>query len=101
MQLFNGFLNVVILSLFAITLIALIIAIYQCLKSFRIERLKNELAIKRSYAEIFISSLNGKFDRELVKSQLIDAFKKEKIPFEFEEIDKLIEAAKQDYLGGN
>ena len=100
MQLFNGFLNVVILSLFAITLIALIISIYQCLRAFKVERLKNELIIKRSYAEIFISSSN-RFDRELVKSQLIDAFKKEKIPFNYEEIDKLIEAAKQDYLGGN
>lgn len=99
MQLFNGFLNVVILSLFGITLISLIIAIFQCLKSFRVERLKNELIIKRSYAEIFISSSN-RFDRELVKSQLIDAFKKEKIPFNYEEIDKLIEATKQDYLGG-
>lgn len=99
MQLFNGFLNVVILSLFGITLIALIIAIFQCLKSFRVERLKNELIIKRSYAEIFISSSN-RFDRELVKSQLIDAFQKEKIPFSHEEIDKLIETAKQDYLGG-
>ena len=100
MQLFNGFLNVVILSLFGITLIALIVAIFQCLKSFRIERLKNELTIKRSYAEIFISSAN-RFDRELVKSQLVDALQKDKIPFEFEEIDKLIETAKQDYLGGN
>ena len=99
MQLFNGFLNIVILLLFGITLIALIVAIFQCLKSFRIERIKNELTIKRSYAEIFISSSN-RFDRELVKSQLIDAFQKEKIPFEFEEIDKLIETVKQDYLKG-
>ncbi|MCU7356686.1 hypothetical protein N7O58_03195 [Enterococcus dispar] len=99
MQLFNGFLNVVILSLFGITLIALIIAIFQCLKSFRIERLKNELTIKRSYAEIFISSAN-RFDRELVKSQLIDALQKDKIPFTQEEIDKLIETAKQDYSRG-
>lgn len=99
MQLFNGFLNVVILSLFAITLIALIIAIYQCLRAFKVERLKNELIIKRSYAEIFISSSN-RFDRELIKSQLVDALQKDKIPFEFEEIDKLIEATKQDYLGG-
>lgn len=99
MQLFNNVANIIILALFGILLFALLFAIYQCLKSFRIERLKNELAIKRSYAEIFISSSN-RFDRELVKSQLIDAFKKEKIPFEFEEIDKLIEAAKQDYLGG-
>lgn len=100
MQLFNGFLNVVILSLFGITLIALIVAIFQCLKSFRVERLKNELLIKRSYAEIFIFSLPGTFDRELVKSQLIDVFKRKKISFTFEEIDKLIEAAKQDYLKG-
>lgn len=99
MQLFNGFLNVVILSLFGITLIALIIAIYQCLRAFKVERLKNELIIKRSYAEIFISSSN-RFDRELIKSQLVDALQKDKIPFEFEEIDKLIEATKQDYLGG-
>lgn len=99
MQLFNGFLNVVILSLFGITLIALIIAIFQCLKSFRIERLKNELTIKRSYAEIFISSAN-RFDRELVKSQLIDALTKDKISFSYEEIYKLIETAKQDLLGG-
>lgn len=99
MQLFNGFLNVVILSLFGITLISLIIAIFQCLKSFRVERLKNELIIKRSYAEIFISSSN-RFDRELVKSQLIDTFQKERIPFTQEEIDKLIETAKQDLLGG-
>ncbi|MGV3085029.1 hypothetical protein [Enterococcus dispar] len=99
MQLFNGFLNVVILLLFGITLIALIVAIFQCLKSFRVERLKNELIIKRSYAEIFIS-LSNRFDCELVKSQLIDALQKERIPFEFEEIDKLIETAKQDLLGG-
>lgn len=100
MQLFNNVANFIILALFGILLIALIIAIYQCLRAFKVERLKNELIIKRSYAEIFISSSN-RFDRELVKSQLIDAFKKEKIPFNHEEIDKLIEAAKQDYLGGN
>lgn len=100
MQLFNNVANFIILSLFGILLIALLVAIYQCLRAFKVERLKNELIIKRSYAEIFISSSN-RFDRELVKSQLIDAFKKEKIPFNYEEIDKLIEAAKQDYLGGN
>lgn len=99
MQLFNNVANIIILALFGILLFALLFAIYQCLKSFRVERLKNELTIKRSYAEIFISSSN-RFDRELVKSQLIDAFQKEKIPFSHEEIDKLIEAAKQDYLGG-
>lgn len=99
MQIFDGVANFIILSLFAILLIALLVAIYQCLKAFKIERLKNELAIKRSYAEIFISSSN-RFDRELIKSQLVDAFKKEKIPFNYEEIDKLIEATKQDYLGG-
>lgn len=100
MQLFNNVANIIILSLFGILLIALLVAIYQCLRAFKVERLKNELIIKRSYAEIFISSSN-RFDRELVKSQLIDALKKEKIPFNYEEIDKLIEAAKQDYLGGN
>lgn len=100
MQIFNGVANIIILALFGILLFALLFAIYQCLKSFRIERIKNELTIKRSYAEIFISSLNGKFDRELVKSQLIDVFQKERIPFEFEELDKLIETAKQDYLKG-
>lgn len=100
MQLFNNVANIIILALFGILLFALLFAIYQCLKSFRIERLKNELAIKRSYAEIFISSLNGRFDRELVKSQLIDTFQKERIPFTQEEIDKLIETAKQDLLGG-
>lgn len=100
MQLFNNVANFIILALFGILLFALLFAIYQCLKSFRIERLKNELAIKRSYAEIFISSSN-RFDRELVKSQLIDVFQKEEIPFNYEEIDRLIEAAKQDYLGGN
>lgn len=99
MQLFNNVANIIILSLFGILLIALLVAIYQCLRAFKVERLKNELTIKRSYAEIFISSSN-RFDRELVKSQLIDAFKKEKIPFNYEEIDKLIEATKQDYLGG-
>ena len=100
MQLFNGVANIIILALFGILLFALLFAIFQCLKSFRIERLKNELAIKRSYAEIFISSSN-RFDRELVKSQLIDVFQKDKIPFTQEEIDKLIETAKQDLLGGN
>ncbi|MFR3361784.1 MAG: hypothetical protein ACLTPR_07445 [Enterococcus canintestini] len=100
MQTFNGVANIIILALFGILLIALLFAIYQCLKAFKIERLKNELAIKRSYAEIFISSSN-RFDRELVKSQLIDVFQKEEIPFNYEEIDRLIEAAKQDYLGGN
>nr|DAY95600.1 MAG TPA: holin [Caudoviricetes sp.] len=100
MQIFNNVANFIILSLFAILLIALLFAIFQCLKSFRIERLKNELTIKRSYAEIFISSLNGKFDRELIKSQLVDALQKDKIPFTQEEIDKLIETAKQDYLKG-
>ena len=100
MQLFNNVANFIILALFGILLIALLFAIFQCLKSFRIERLKNELAIKRSYAEIFISSSN-RFDRELVKSQLIDVFQKDKIPFTQEEIDKLIETAKQDLLGGN
>jgi len=99
MQLFNNVANFIILSLFVILLIALLVAIYQCLRAFKVERLKNELIIKRSYAEIFISSSN-RFDRELVKSQLIDAFKKEKIPFNYEEIDKLIETAKQDLLGG-
>lgn len=99
MQLFNNVANIIILALFGILLFALLFAIYQCLKSFRIERLKNELAIKRSYAEIFISSSN-RFDRELVKSQLIDVFQKDKIPFTQEEIDKLIETAKQDLLGG-
>ncbi|WP_195515591.1 hypothetical protein [Enterococcus dispar] len=100
MQIFNGLANIIILALFGILLFALLVAIYQCLKSFRIERLKNELSIKRSYAEIFISSLNGKFNRELIKSQLVDALQKDKIPFTQEEIDKLIEAAKQDYLKG-
>lgn len=100
MQLFNNVANFIILSLFGILLIALLVAIYQCLRAFKVERLKNELIIKRSYAEIFISSLPGKFDRELIKSQLIDTLTKEKIPFCYEEIDKLIEAAKQDYLKG-
>ena len=100
MQLFNNVANFIILSLFGILLIALLVAIYQCLRAFKVERLKNELIIKRSYAEIFISSSN-RFDRELVKSQLIDVFQKDKIPFTQEEIDKLIETAKQDYLGGN
>lgn len=99
MQLFNNVANIIILALFGILLIALLFAIYQCLKAFKIERLKNELTIKRSYTEIFISSM-GKFDRELIKSQLIDTFSKDKIPFSYEEIDKLIEAAKQDYLKG-
>lgn len=101
MQLFNGVANFIILSLFGVLLIALLVAISQCLKAFKVERLKNELIIKRNYADIFISSLPGKFDRELVKSQLIDVFQKEEIPFNYEEIDRLIEAAKQDYLGGN
>lgn len=100
MQFFNGIANFIILSLFGVLLIALLVAISQCLKAFRVERLKNELIIKRNYADIFISSLNGKFDRELIKSQLIDTFQKEKIPFCYEEIDKLIEAAKQGYLKG-
>lgn len=100
MQIFNNVANIIILALFGILLIALLFAIFQCLKVFKIERLKNELTIKRSYAEIFINSLPGKFDRELIKSQLIDTFQKEKIPFCYEEIDKLIEAAKQDYLKG-
>lgn len=100
MQIFDGVANFIILSLFAILLIALLVAIFKCLKAFRVERLKNELIIKRNYADIFISSLNGKFDRELIKSQLIDIFQKEKIPFTHEEIDKLIEAAKQEYLKG-
>ncbi|MCU7356243.1 hypothetical protein N7O58_00945 [Enterococcus dispar] len=99
MQLFNNVANFIILSLFGILLIALLVAIYQCLRAFKVERLKNELIIKRSYAEIFISSSN-RFDRELVKSQLIDTFQKERIPFTQEEIDKLIETAKQDLLGG-
>lgn len=99
MQLFNGVANIIILALFGILLIALLFAIFQCLKSFRIERLKNELAIKRSYAEIFISSAN-RFDHELIKSQLVDALQKDKITFTQEEIDKLIETAKQDYLKG-
>lgn len=99
MQTFNGVANIIILALFGILLIALLFAVFQCLKSFRVEGLKNELIIKRSYAEIFISSSN-RFDRELIKSQLVDALQKDKIPFEFEEIDKLIEATKQDYLGG-
>ena len=101
MQIFDGVANFIILSLFGVLLIALLVAISQCLKAFKVERLKNELIIKRNYADIFISSLPGKFDRELIKSQLIDTFQKEKIPFCYEEIDKLIEAAKQDYLGGN
>ena len=100
MQLFNNVANIIILALFGILLIALLFAIYQCLRAFKVERLKNELIIKRGYAEIFISSSN-RFDRELIKSQLVDALQKDKIPFEFEEIDKLIEATKQDYLGGN
>lgn len=100
MQLFNNVANFIILSLFGILLIALLVAIYQCLRAFKVERLKNELIIKRNYADIFINSLPGKFDRELIKSQLIDTFQKEKIPFCYEEIDKLIEAAKQDYLKG-
>lgn len=100
MQIFDGVANLIILSLFTILLIALLVAISQCLKAFRVERLKNELIIKRNYVDIFISSLNGKFDRELIKSQLVDALLKEKIPFQYEEIDKLIEAAKQDYLKG-
>lgn len=100
MQIFDGVANFIILSLFGILLIALLVAISQCLKAFRVERLKNELIIKRSYADIFINSFQGKFDRELIKSQLIDTFQKEKIPFNYEEIDKLIEAAKQDYLKG-
>ncbi|MBO0449367.1 hypothetical protein JZO76_07415 [Enterococcus sp. MJM12] len=100
MQLFNGIVNFAILSLFAILLIALLVAIFQCLKAFKVERLKNELIIKRNYADIFINSLQGKFDREFIKSQLIDTFQKEKIPFNYEEIDKLIEAAKQEYLKG-
>lgn len=101
MQLFDGVANFIILSLFAILLIALLVAIFQCLKAFKVERLKNELIIKRNYADIFISSMNGRFDRELIKSQLIDALLKEKIPFNYEEIDKLIESAKKDLLGGN
>lgn len=100
MQIFDGVANFIILSLFGVLLIALLVAISQCLKAFKVERLKNELIIKRNYADIFISSLPGKFDRELIKSQLIDTFQKEKIPFCYEEIDKLIEAAKQDYLKG-
>jgi (p)ppGpp synthase/HD superfamily hydrolase len=99
MQIFNNVANIIILSMFGILLIALLFAIFQCLKAFKIERLKNELTIKRSYAEIFISSAN-RFDRELIKSQLIDTFSKNKIPFSYEEIDKLIETAKQDLLGG-
>lgn len=101
MQLFDGIANFIILSLFGVLLIALLVAISQCLKAFRVERLKNELIIKRNYADIFISSMNGRFDRELIKSQLIDALLKEKIPFNYEEIDKLIESAKKDLLGGN
>ncbi|MFC0360512.1 hypothetical protein [Enterococcus canintestini] len=75
-------------------------AIYQCLKSYRIDRLANELWLKQRYTEIFIHSLPEDCDCALVKSQLMDTFKKERIPFTFEEIDKLIEAAKQDYLKG-
>ena len=101
MQIFDGVANLIILSLFTILLIALLVAISQCLKAFKVERLKNELIIKRNYADIFISSMNGRFDRELIKSQLIDALLKEKIPFNYEEIDKLIESAKKDLLGGN
>ena len=100
MQIFDGVANFIILSLFGILLIALLVAISQCLKAFKVERLKNELIIKRNYADIFISSLPGKFDRELIKSQLIDTLTKERMPFTHEEIDKLIEAAKQDYLKG-
>lgn len=99
MQIFNNVANIIILSMFGILLIALLFAIFQCLKAFKIERLKNELTIKRSYAEIFISSAN-RFDRELIKSQLIDALTKDKISFSYEEIYKLIETAKQDLLGG-
>lgn len=101
MQLFNNVANIIILALFGILLVDLLFAVFQCLRAFKIERLKNELIIKRNYADIFISSMNGRFDRELIKSQLIDTFQKEKIPFCYEEIDKLIEVAKQDYLGGN
>lgn len=101
MQIFEGVANFIILSLFGVLLIALLVAISQCLKAFKVERLKNELIIKRNYADIFIRSMNGRFDRELIKSQLIDALLKEKIPFNYEEIDKLIESAKKDLLGGN
>lgn len=87
--------------LFFLVLVALFLAIYQCLKSYRIERLANELWLKQRYTEIFIHSLSEGCDCALVKSQLMDTFTKEHIPFTFEEIDKLIESVKQeDSKGG-